>query len=195
VSGRWSPIRRSGLGATAVAVLLAGCGDHAPRRQLEPVRLDSTLVAEALTKQVAASSGELGALLARDPIDLRLERVTRQGMTLRDVAIRRRGREAAGEATVDPAQVAAVAPVDVDLRHDPGAPGEGIVFRGTASVLGIPVAVTVRVLAQDGAVVAIPEGLPIGRTVLFSDPRVVVRSVSARPVPGGLRVRAEATIR
>lgn len=182
------------LVALAAALSLAACGGaDAPRRLIEPVALDSSAVVELFGKQVAGS-GELDAWLDRDPLDLRLDEVTRDGVTLRDVAVRRRGVHATAEATVDPAQLAALAPGDVALRYDRRAPGEGIVLRGTAEVLGLSVPVSVRVVAEDGDVVALPEGLPIGRQVLFDDPRIDVRRISARPLADGLRVRADARL-
>jgi hypothetical protein len=141
-----------------------------------------------------AAAEELEALLERDPLDLRVATVHRHGVTLTDVVVRRRGPDVAGEATVDPAQLAGLAPADLDLRHDPDADGPGIVLRGTAKLFAVSVPVTVRVLAEDGAVVAVPEGVPIGRQVLFRDERLAVRLLSARPAPGGgLRVSADAT--
>ena len=205
-SVRWSPIRRS----CAVALLaLAGCGGgDEPPAVVEPVRLDSAVVTDALGKQAealraaeaataAAASGELDGLLAPDPLDLSLPEVSRGGVTLHEVTVRRRGPDAVGEATVDLDQLAAFAPEGVELRYDAEASvdaGGAIVLSGSARAFGLTVPVTVRVAAEDGAVVAIPEGLPIGRQVLFADPRVHVRRVAAREVPGGLRVRAEATI-
>ena len=53
---------------------------------------------------------------------------------------------------------------------------------------------TIRVTARDGNVVAIPEGLPIDDQTLFSDPRIRVNRLTARPADGGLRIRAEATV-
>lgn len=175
------------------AVAVAGCGDRQPRRMLNAVQLDSTPVVEVLGKPVV-HSGALDAWLRRDPLDLRLDHVTREGVTVRDVVARRRGATAFAEATVDPAQLAALAPGGVDLRYDPRASGDGITLRGTARVLGLEVPVTVRVLAQDGAVVAIPDGLPIGRQVLFTDPRVSVRRLTARPEGDALRVHVDAQV-
>lgn len=162
---------------------------------LEPV---AGRVAALEAADAAVGSGELDALLAQDPLALDLDEVSQGGVTLRDVVVRREGADASAEATVDPAQLAALAPGDVDLAFDAeatAAAGDAIVMSGTASALGIDVPVAVRVSALDGAVVASPDGLPIGETVLFDDPRVEVTALGAEPQPDGtLRVRAEAQI-
>ena len=117
--------------------------------------------------------------------------VRRGDITLRDVVVHKDGSRAVAEATVEEREIAEYLPRGTTLRYDPKAGGAGIVFRGSAGVLGVSVPVSARVLAQDGAVVVVPEGLPVGRTTLFDDPRVRVQRVSARPAPGGLRVRVE----
>ncbi len=67
---------------------------------------------------------------------------------------------------------------------------------GKASALGFDVPVTVKVVIRDGALVAVPEGLPIDDIVLFDDPRIRVRGIRADPVAGSgdLRVRIVADI-
>jgi hypothetical protein len=167
------------------------------------VRLTVAPLDRALDEQVqrlrateAVSSGQLDALLEQDPIDLRIPEITEQGITARDVAVRRHGGEAALEATVDPAQLAAFAPGSVkDLAFDPDAsqPNE-LVVHGTASALGFDVPVTVKVVVRDGALVAVPEGLPIDDIVVFDDPRIRIRGISADPVDGGVRVRVVADV-
>ena len=61
-----------------------------------------------------------------------------------------------------------------------------------ARITGIEVdEIKARMLEGEVAVVAEPENLPVGRTVLFSDPRVHVEGLSARRLGGdAVRVRA-----
>src|SRR4051812_17011249 len=155
-------------------------------------------LAAALTKaaeQAQLTNGDIGALIEHvgrsEALDERLPELTRDGVTLRDVVIHKDGRQAFAEASLDAAEVAEYLPEGVNLRYDPKAAGDGIVFKGNTSVLGVKVPVTARVLAADGAVVVVPEGLPLGRTTLFSDPRIHVERLSARRADGGLRVRVE----
>lgn len=151
---------------------------------------------EALRALAAAETGDVEALLTRDPLDLHIPEVTRDGLTLHDVAVRRTGGAATAEATVDPAQLDVLAPAGMsDLRYDAEASrAGGVVLRGTASGFGLSLPVTVRLSAEGGTVVAVPEGLPIGRQTLFADPRIRVDRLSATESAGGLRVRIETTL-
>lgn len=195
-------------GAAAVAWVL-GAFDGEPAdasRSVVAATLDAGPLLEVAERRAAAlqaadaavGSGELDPLLAQDPLALDLPELARGGVTLRDVTVRREGEAAWAEATVDPAQLAALAPGEVDLGYDADASAAAdgaIVLSGTASALGLDVPVVVRVSAVDGAVVARPEGLPIGETVLFADPRVAVTALRGDPqADGDLRVRAEARV-
>jgi hypothetical protein len=206
-------------GAVVAALLLWPRGEAAPalpavaavRFSAMPLERALADEAERLRATEAVATGQLDALLAQDPLDLRIPQITEQGITARDVVVRRHGSEAAVEATVDPAQLAALAPGSVeDLAFDADAsrPGE-LVVHGTASALGFDVPVTVKVVVRDGALVAVPEGLPIDDIVVFADPRVRIRGIRAgsgqrrRPragrrgptelKTGGLHTRAPAT--
>jgi hypothetical protein len=185
-------------GAVGVALLTTAGNDAAAHRYLAPVRMVEPPLAEALGKaaeQATLTNGDVGALIDHvrrtDKLDERLPSLTRDGVTLRDVVLHKDGPSAFAEATVDLKEVAEYLPQGVDLRYDPNAGGEGIVFKGSTTVLGVKVPVTARAIAEDGAVVVVPEGLPIGRTTLFSDPRIHVDRVGAKPLKGGLRVRVD----
>ena len=191
-------MRRAALGV-ALVLAAAGCGaDTTPPRLIGRVSLPRPPLADALAKQAELArlgGGELGPLLDRLKTQptLSLPSITRDGVTLRDVAIRRRGDRVAGEATASEDELANATPGGVRLRYAPGGPG--LTFRGSKQVLGVDVDVTVHIVPEDGAVVAEPEGLPVGRTVLLDDPRVRVDGLSGRRVPGGLRLRAVGTLR
>lgn len=183
--------------AVGVALLTTGGNEPAPR-VIRQVRMDEPPLAAALTKaaeQAQLTNGDIGALIEHaqrtEHLDQRLPELTRGDVTLRDVVLHKDGPQASAEATIDEDEVAGYLPDGVNLRYDPKAGGEGIVFRGTTTVLGVKVPVTARALAADGAVVVVPEGLPIGRTTLFSDSRLRVERVSAKPARGGLRVRVQ----
>jgi hypothetical protein len=185
--------------AAAVGVALLTTGGNDPSlRVIRQVRMDDPPLAVALAKaadQARLTNGDIGALIEHAQrtrhLDERLPELTRGSVTLRDVVLRKDGREASAEATIDESEVAEYLPDGVTLRYDPEAGGEGIVFKGSTTVLGVKVPVTARARAEDGAVVVVPEGLPIGRTTLFSDPRLRVEHVSAAPANGGLRVRVD----
>lgn len=189
-----------------VAFLLLRPSHHAPPvPAVAAVSLDSNPLQRALTARAeqlqavaAVGSGQLDTLLAQDPLELKIPTVTAAGITATDVTIHRTGDQAAVEATVVLAELAKLAPVTVtDLSLDaPASATHQVVVDGKARALGFNVSVSIRVYANaDGAVVAEPQGLPIGSTTLFSDPRVKVRGIRATPLPGGkIRVRATATV-
>jgi hypothetical protein len=184
--------------AVGVALLTTG-GNDAPPRVIGHVRMDDPPLAVALSKaaeQAKLTNGDIGALIEHvrrtARLDERLPELTRGDVTLRDVVLHKDGERAFAEATVDQDEVDEYLPDGVNLRYDPAAGGDGIVFKGSTTVLGVKVPVTARATAEGGAVVVVPEGLPIGRTTLFSDPRLRVERLSAKPVKGGgLRVRVE----
>lgn len=190
--------------AAALVIALGGGASHEARARLSPVAIDARAVAESLRHQAqqlraaeAVTSGQLDELLAQDPLDLRVPQITDAGATLRDVVVTRRGTTASGEATVDLQQLAALAPTELsNVRYDAGASGtDGVVVKADAEgPLGVTLPVTIRVTARDGKVVAIPEGLPIGDQILFDDPRIRVQRLTAHPVGGSLRIRAEAIV-
>ena len=189
-----------GAAILLAVVAIAGCGggDEPPRR-IETVAIARPPLADALAKQAEQAKlagGEVGPLLERlkSQPTLSFPSITREGVTLRDVQIRRRGDRVAAEATASEAQLAQYAPGGVKLRLAGGGPG--ITLKGATKVLGVDVDVTVHVIAEDGQVVAEPENLPVGRTVLFSDPRVHVDGIAARRLSGdAVRVRAVGTLR
>ena len=185
----------------AIGAVVAGIrGDHEPIRRVAPVTLPTPPAAEALAKaaaQARALGGRLGALLDRaaatDHFDARIPALRRGDVTLRDVIVHKDGARAFAEASVSESALQEYLPSGVTAHYDPSAGGEGIVFRGSATVLGVAVPVTARALARDGAVVVVAENLPLPDTALFADPRVHVDRLSAQPIPGGLRARVEGT--
>jgi len=203
---RYAPGALFAVAAVAIvaALLIALRPGDEPRERVATVQLEARGIAGALARQAealrtadAVTSGRLDLLLSRDPLDLRFPQISQAGVTLRDVVITRRGATASAEATVDPQQLTSLAPADIsNVRYDAAASGtDGIVVRADADgPLGLSLPVTVRVTARDGSVVAIPEGLPLDDQTLFSDGRIKVQRLTARPVDGGLRVRAEATV-
>lgn len=137
---------------------------------------------------------ELARTRAVDALDVRIERVRATAeVTLRDVELRKRDGLLSGSAIVDPGQVAAALPAGVEGRLAPSGDGE---VRVAARIGGA--ALTLRVEARDGRVVARPEGLLglITSYTLFADPRIDVERVAAFARPDGLvELRAWAGVR
>ena len=189
--------------AGGVAGLLLAGGDDERVHEVAPVDLPPPPASEALTKAAETArliGGELDALLdeaaKQDRIDIHRDELRRGDVVLRDVVIHKDGRSARAEATISEDELREYLPKGVDLRYDPAARGPGLVFRGSASLLGASVPVAARVLPRDGAVIVEPQGLPLGTTTLFADPRLRIDRLTAREAtPGALRVRLEGTFR
>lgn len=141
--------------------------------------------------ETTAGSGRLAELLdsARRTDELRATVATlRMGpLVLRDLRLRKDGPRLQGEAAVTQEDLAAALPPAVGLR--PVAAGDGrLVLEASVG----PIAVRARLSASDGALVIAPDGLLGGfaSVTVFSDPRVRVTGVGARPRAGGFTVTA-----
>lgn len=123
--------------------------------------------------------------------------VVRTGLlTLHDVSFTKHGDEMVGAAQLDNSDLRAALPFLRSLTpvHDAG--GQ-LVLRGTVSVLGVSATVDVVVTASDGKLVVAPAGLlgAFATLTLFDDPQIVVQSVNATAVPGGVRFVAKGHVR
>lgn len=123
--------------------------------------------------------------------------VVRTGLlTLHDVSFTKHGDEMVGAAQLENSDLRAALPFLRSLTpvHDAG--GQ-LVLRGTASVLGVSATVDVVVTASDGKLVVAPAGLlgAFATLTLFDDPQIVVQSVNATAVPGGVRFVARGHVR
>jgi hypothetical protein len=147
-----------------------------------------------------APPGDFADLLSRtvETTDLDASAREQQILTLRlhDSALRKRGDELTLASNVDDADLRAALPPGFDVR--PVAAGDGaLVFEGSADLLGQRFQGRAVVAARDGRLILAPD-VPFGgllTVTLFSDPRVEVLSVDARPQPGGFRLVAQARVR
>jgi hypothetical protein len=134
--------------------------------------------------------GGLADLLARardtERLDAHVDSLRVLTLRLRDVRLRERDAELTGSAAVTEPDLRAALPPSFDVR--PVASGDGaMVLEGSAVVLGRRLSARAVVAARDGKLVIAPE-IPFGGLLsltLFSDPRVAVTDVSARPAAGG----------
>lgn len=145
--------------------------------------------------EVRTGRRDLADLLARTADTDELEAkaaVLRVGpFVARDARMTKRGDALRGEAAVRTDELTAALPVEIGLRPVESADGQ-LVLEATAGAI----AVRARLSARDGALVIAPEGLLGGFAALtiFSDPRVQVRGVGARPATAGFVLTAEATV-
>lgn len=149
--------------------------------------------------EVRTGQGDLADLLARtaeaEELDARAAVLRVGPFVARDARLRKRGRRLHGEAAVTESELTAALPVEVGLKPVESAGGE-LVLEATAPVFGQQIAVRARLSVREGALVIAPDGLLGGFASLtvFSDPRVRVRGVGARPLEGGFLLTADATV-
>jgi hypothetical protein len=131
-----------------------------------------------------------------DELDARVRSLRILTLTFRDVALRKRGRDLSGTATVTGADLRAALPAGFDVR--PVASGDGaLVFEGTATLLGRSLTGQAVVAARNGRVLLAPN-LPFGgflSLTVFEDPRIEVLDVGAQARPDGFVLTARARLR
>ena len=123
-------------------------------------------------------------------------RATIGQLTVRDARLVKHGSSLVAAARVTDADLRRALPI-VRSVTPVATSGGHLTLRGTADVLGQPVAVDFSVRASGGALVISPD-VPFGSVATltaFADPGVRVTGVSAAPVAGGFTVRATGTLR
>ncbi|HVS29256.1 MAG TPA: hypothetical protein VHE14_06865 [Solirubrobacteraceae bacterium] len=158
--------------------------DHADRVTVSMDRYDS--MRSRLEKLI-------GATARADRVDARVGELHAQLLTLRHVTLRKRGRELEARALVTRAAIRDALPSFVTV--EPVASGGGqLVLGASVTLFGLRAAVNAHVLPLNGALVLVPD-VPFGSFVsltIFSNRRVFVEGVDARPAPGGFAVSARA---
>jgi hypothetical protein len=117
-------------------------------------------------------------------------------LTLHDVSFTKHGNEMVGVANLDLADLRSALPIIKSLTPVQSSDGH-LTLRGTASVLGVNASVDVAVSASDGKLVVAPTGLfgAFATVTLYDDPQIYVQSVTAEPIPGGLRFITRGTVK
>jgi hypothetical protein len=159
-------------------------------------RADSVVVRMGRYKSSASHLGDtLGRAVDAGSLDASAQEFEVGPLTLRNAALRKRGSDLTGSATLSEANLRSVVFFLDNVEPIASANGR-LTLRGTASFLGLHATVDATVSAKDGALVVAPN-IPLGAVAaitLFDNPHVQVQSVSATNVPGGFRVSADATV-
>jgi DUF2993 family protein len=139
-----------------------------------------------------------GLKVARE-LDVRIRDLRARGAHLREVTLHKDGDLVTGRADVDLRALQGILPAGLRVRPM-NAPSGQIRVEGTVSALGTPVSARATLLAQDGDIVVRPEGLPLGlgstiSVPVFSDDRIAVEGISARPSEDGVLLTARARLR
>ncbi|MGI8413203.1 MAG: LmeA family phospholipid-binding protein [Solirubrobacteraceae bacterium] len=150
--------------------------------------------------QYRSSSGHLGGVLAQTAevgsLDASAGELDTGLLTLRDVALHKRGAELTASARVAQADVRAALPLLQSVQ--PVASGDGaLILRGTATLLGVSASIDATLAASQGRLVVAPD-IPFGALAtitVFANPRLYVQGVGASTVPGGFSVFAQGRLR
>lgn len=117
-------------------------------------------------------------------------------LVVRDASLVKQAGTLIGRASVTAGDLRSALPPGVDVRPVASEGGQ-LTFQVTASVLGRTVRLRAVALASEGRVVVAPVA-PLADALtltVFSDPRVLVEHVGARPRPGGFTLTARARLR
>jgi hypothetical protein len=129
-------------------------------------------------------------------LDARAATLRADRLVMHAARMRKSGDALEGEASVTATALRAAMPPNLAVR--PIAYGaDGLVFEGTAALLGAVVSARVALVARDGRLLLVP-AVPFGgllTVTLFADPRIAVEAVGARPAPGGFALTVRARLR
>ena len=156
----------------------------------------ATIALSSYDADVGGLSRSLDQLWDVGSLHASSETVTVGRLTVHDARLVKRGDALTGSATVTDAELRDVLPILSSVTPVASAGGV-LTLRGTATVLGIPVAVDADVGALDGALVVTPD-VPFGglaTVTVFSDPDVRITGVSATAIDGAFVLHATAQLR
>ena len=182
--GRTGPVERVEIAAVPALKLAFGRADRVT------VRMRSS------TTGPAGLADLLAATRATATLDASAATARVGPLTFRDASLRKRAGELDGQASVRGGDLRAALPPGLTVA--PVASGGGqLVFAGTATFLGRIVHARAVVLARGGRLLVVPD-VPFGELLtltVFSDPRLYVQGVGARPQPDGFILSARARLR
>jgi hypothetical protein len=164
-------------------------------------RADSVKISVDHLRPNASGGGSTGEMLAglkvAPKLDLQIRDLQAHGVHLRGVRVHKDGDRLAANADVDLRSLEGVLPAGLHVRPL-SAPSGQIRLEGTLSPLGMPIRARAALLADGGRIVVRPEGLPFGSLVtvpVFSDDRISVDGLGARPSADGVVLSARAHLR
>ena len=164
-------------------------------------RADRVTISVDRLRPRASGGGSTGEILAglkvAPKLDLKIGDLQARGVHLRGVRVHKDGAALAANADVDLRALQGVLPPGLRVRPL-SAPSGQIRLEGTVSPLGMPIHARAALLADAGRIVVRPEGLPFGSLVtvpVFSDDRIAVDDLGARPSGDGVVLSARARLR
>ena len=124
-----------------------------------------------------------------------------EGVRLRAVSVRKRGSAVVVEGTMSESDLSGALPLGLEVHSLTDAGGH-VLAQATGSVLGVSATVQVDIHAEEGRLVAEPQGLGLAglaTVTVFSDPRLRMGSVDVTPLastggPPSLRIVLRGTL-
>jgi hypothetical protein len=133
---------------------------------------------------------------ATNELDVHVNVLEDRRLRMQDVRLRKHGDVLVADVALRTADVDAALPARLRVT---GSDSEGITAAGVTSVFGAELRAQARVLVDDeGRIVLRPEGIPLASLVtvpIFSDERIAVQAISARPTPDGFAISARGRLR
>ena len=142
-------------------------------------------LADMLARTTATSELDVHARVLEDRL-----------LRMQDVRLRKDGDGLIADVVLRTADVDAALPARLRVT---GSDAEGITASGVTSVFGAELRAQARISVDDeGGIVLRPEGIPLASLVtvpIFSDERIAVEAISARPTADGFTVTARGRLR
>jgi len=130
-------------------------------------------------------------------LDVRVRVLEDRLLRMQDVQLRKDGDTLVAEVALSTVDVDAALPAQ--LRLTGGSDAEGLSVVGVTSVFGSEIRAQAKILVDDeGRIVLRPEGIPLASLVtvpIFSDERIAVEAIGARPTADGFAVTARGRLR
>jgi hypothetical protein len=145
--------------------------------------------------------GLLPRMRGIERIDMSADSLRVGPLRMSEVDTRKRGAELSTSGTITQADLQGALPAGVQARLVEG-PGGEVEVRVSGSIFGVGVSVSALLGAQEGKLIAQPEGFPLAglaHVTLFSDPGLYVQAVGLRPASNatgsGYRLTLQAKLR
>ncbi len=172
---KYGPVRSISVHAFPAIELLWG---HAQSARIE---------AGELRMSVSQLDGLLPRLQGIGSVDMNLAGLSLGSLRAQDVRVAKRGSALQMRASITTADVQSALPAGVQATLAP-APTGGVAIRVSGSLLGVGASLLATLTAEEGKLVAQPEGIPFAsfaRFTVFSDPHVFVQNVALAPGGAG----------
>lgn len=171
--GRYGTVRSASVSAFPAIELLWG---HAQ---------SATVRAGALSIGVSQASQLLWQGRGVERFDLRATSMALGPLTMRDVSFQKRGAALYTQGTISEASLRATLPGSTSVQPLESTP-LGVEVRVSGSIFGLGGSVDVLLSAQEGKLLAQPQGIPFGgliKVTLLSDPHMYVQSFALTGAP------------